>query len=156
MIFRRYRVLSIIIIVTILLIWGHSMLPSDISSDESSWVLNLIRPFLEIFVGKGNVTVYLVRKLAHFSEYMLLGMEVSFLVFGIMKVAAFLHAVKCFFITEGCILLAAFIDETIQIFSGRGPMITDVWIDIAGGAAGAVIIICIRMIRQSIRVRNNS
>lgn len=34
----------------------------------------------------------------------------------------------------------AFIDETIQIFSGRGPQIADVWLDVFGACCGTVII----------------
>lgn len=33
----------------------------------------------------------------------------------------------------------AFIDETIQIFSGRGPQIADVWLDVFGAFCGAAI-----------------
>ena len=36
-------------------------------------------------------------------------------------------------------LVAAFLDETIQIFSGRGSDIRDVWIDLIGIALGMVI-----------------
>ena len=32
----------------------------------------------------------------------------------------------------------AFLDETIQIFTGRGPMIQDVWIDLSGAALGSL------------------
>ena len=37
-------------------------------------------------------------------------------------------------------LIVAFLDETIQIFSGRGPMVSDIWIDLAGGVFGSLII----------------
>ena len=37
-------------------------------------------------------------------------------------------------------LLAAFLDETLQIFSGRGSMVADVWLDFAGGVFGVAVI----------------
>lgn len=72
---KQLTILNILIIATILFAWGHSLMPGDLSEEESSRTLELLRPFLEIFFGKGNVTDHLVRKLAHFSEYALLGCE---------------------------------------------------------------------------------
>ena len=37
-------------------------------------------------------------------------------------------------------LLAAFLDETLQIFSGRGSMVADVWLDFAGVVFGVAVI----------------
>ena len=68
-------ILNIFITATILFAWGHSLMPGDLSEEESSRALDLLRPFLEIIFGRGNVTDHLVRKLAHFSEYALLGCE---------------------------------------------------------------------------------
>lgn len=127
------------------------MMPGRISSDESTWALNILKPFLEVFAGKGNVTEYLVRKLAHFSEYALLGGELSFLGFGL-AVKDDLSSGRLFLsfaAVQVCVLVIAFLDETIQIFSGRGPMITDVWIDLAGAALGNIIILIIRTVRAT-------
>ena len=154
-VFSRYKVLIIIILVTVIFIWGHSMFSKEVSSGESSIALAILRPVLEIFAGKGNVTEYLVRKLAHFSEYAVLGGELGYLMFGIIcfirksQSNPLVMAVKSFWLGELAVLVTAFLDETIQIFSGRGPMITDVWIDLAGGACGALIILLIRAIRRS-------
>lgn len=38
-----------------------------------------------------------------------------------------------------CGFIAAFIDESIQLLSGRGAMIQDVWIDLTGVAAGFLL-----------------
>ena len=37
-------------------------------------------------------------------------------------------------------LLAAFLDETLQLFSGRGSMVADVWLDFAGVVFGVAVI----------------
>ena len=54
-------------------IWLHSMMPAEDSAEESQRVGQFLTPFLELFVGEGNVTDHLVRKLAHFCEYGALG-----------------------------------------------------------------------------------
>ena len=125
------KILNWLIVFTLAFIWGNSLLGREASSSESSAVMELITPLLEVFVGRGNVTEHLVRKLAHFSEFALLGAEVM-LRFLLMEKpfrrAGLLAA------SHG--LFAAFADETIQIFSGRGPMVQDMWIDFAGVIGG--------------------
>ena len=130
---RSKKILTVVIIVTLAVIWGHSLLGREASSEESSFVMALLTPFLEIFVGRGNVTELLVRKLAHFCEFFILGIELQlfFSLFNSRK-SAFLLA-----LSHG--LFTALADETIQIFSSRGPMIQDVWLDFSGVIVGSLI-----------------
>ena len=127
---RSKKTLTVLIIVTLAVIWGHSILGREASSEESGFVMKLLAPFLELIVGKGNVTEHLVRKLAHFCEFFVLGAELL-LFFALSKSRknAFLLA-----LSHG--LFTALMDETIQIISGRGPMIQDVWLDVCGFAVG--------------------
>lgn len=123
---HTHRVLCIIIGITVALIWLQSALPADASDQESGFVLNVIRPVLEVFVGPGNVTNHLVRKLAHFTEYALLGGELA------LAVGTFWGA--------GAALLVAVLDEAIQFFSsGRAPMASDVRLDFAGALTGLLL-----------------
>lgn len=131
-----HRPLTVLIILTLALIWGHSLLGREASSEESGFVMELLEPVLEMVVGEGNVTEFLVRKLAHFTEFFVLGLELMTF-FAYRKPLfpqAFLLA-----LTHG--FFAAFLDETIQIFSGRGPMIQDVWLDVCGFAVGASLML---------------
>jgi len=153
---KRHTVIIIIIAVTMAVIWGHSVMPPDASSDESGFVMNLMRPVLEVFTGRGNVTEYLVRKLGHFTEYMILGGELSFLFTTVAgeRFQRFSGLNRLLLILVPALiwaLITAFLDETIQIFSGRGPMIKDVWIDLAGAAAGIIIILITRSIAGKCR-----
>lgn len=133
----RQKVLIALIILTLAVIWGHSFLGQETSSEESGFVTEIVTPVLEVVVGKGNVTEHLVRKLAHFTEFLLLGVELlCFFVFHKSRKDAFLLA-----LTHS--LFTALMDETIQIFSGRGPMIQDVWLDFFGATAGALIMLAI-------------
>ena len=145
------------LIIVLAVIWGHSCMPPHISGEESLWVMKFIRPVLAAVVGDDNVTVFLVRKLGHFTEYLVLG-AVLFIDLmlkpdgpGINSETGIKpdHSKKKVF--GRAMLLAftaAFIDETIQIFSGRGPAIADVWIDIAGAASGAGIACFLYMLRH--------
>ena len=132
---KKNRVLLLVlIVVTLLFIWGNSLLSREQSSDESAWVMQLVTPLLEAFVGKGNVTEYLVRKLAHFTEFALLGFELLIWFAGARdkrRDALLLAAAHGLF--------AALADETLQLFSGRGSQLQDVWLDFAGVSAGAVL-----------------
>ncbi len=110
-------------------IWGHSMMSPEDSSNESLWLLQLLTPLLELFFGPGQVTHYLIRKLAHFAEFAALG----FLLYGN---ATCWTARRQWCMAGQLGLLAAFLDETIQIFSGRGAQIQDVWLDFSGVIAG--------------------
>ena len=127
---------------TLIFIWGNSFLPSDVSSGESGFVMKLLTPLLEIFTGKGNVTEHLVRKLAHFTEYTVLGVELG-LLFGVMKRNKDRIVWRCWPLIFLHSIGIALIDETIQIFTGRGPAITDVWIDTAGATLGSSVVLLI-------------
>lgn len=130
----KKNVLIILTIATLAFIWIHSaMSPAD-SNAESSAVRDFIAPFLELFVGKGNVTDHLVRKLAHFTEYAVYGIELSLLIVSNWMKWKSGKIFTKILICLNIILVTAFIDETIQFFSSRGPAVLDIWIDLAGGA----------------------
>ncbi len=71
---NRLKILNILLVCWIAFIWIHSMIPATASSEESRFIGQLVQPVLEIFFGKGAVTDFIVRKLAHFTEYAILGM----------------------------------------------------------------------------------
>ena len=138
----RRKTLTVLLILLLAFIWGHSLMPTDASREESSAVLALVRPLLALFVGKENVTLHLVRKLAHFTEFFCLGCILALLLpfrFRSQLLAAALG------------LLVGFIDETLQLFSGRGSAIVDVWLDFSGAAAAILIFAVIRRISASKR-----
>lgn len=126
----RRKILLVLLILMLAFIWIHSCMPTASSREESRGVMELIRPLLEFFVGRGNVTLQLVRKLAHFCEFFVLGCILSLLL--PLRPAMRLLA-------AGLGLLTGLIDETIQIFSGRGDQISDVWLDFSGAALGILL-----------------
>ena len=131
----------ILLLFTLLLIWGQSMMPPHLSSSESGFVAKLVYPVLSRLLPSGADLEHFVRKAGHFTEYFLLGLQLGFLQ---LAGAGFLYAtLRRVFL----IWLIAFLDETIQIFSGRGPQIQDVWLDLAGGVLGIAIVLLIQKLR---------
>lgn len=144
---RQIRYIRIILAaLTLLCIWGHSLMPASVSGRESEWVRELLEPLLALLqrgffhLGLELEPSTLVRKLAHFCEYLLLG----FLV-GLALERA--EGRTRFFPAEGICLAAACIDECIQHFvPGRGPGLKDVLIDVSGATVGlamAMVVICL-------------
>ncbi len=114
-------------ILSLLFIWSNSFFSSGTSSRMSAFFTRILSPFLELVIGRGNVTEHLVRKLAHLTEYAFYGLWLALWVEADGRKPW--YALLAGFITS-------FLDETIQIFTGRGPSIKDVWIDVFGIIAG--------------------
>jgi VanZ family protein len=134
---KAITILSIIILATLAFIWIHSCIDREDSSMESGFVYDLLCPFFELFMGKGNVTEHFIRKLAHFTEFFGLGLELMlFMRLEFLKVKPVLPVNAWVFGT-----FCALIDETIQLFSERGPAVQDVWLDSAGCLTGVLIML---------------
>ena len=117
--------LSIVLTALLLLfIWGNSCLPGNVSGALSQWVSKL----LGLTPSDPQTGHGILRKLAHFTEFALLGACLCWL--------ATMLGTK-FPIPLLCGFLVACTDEIIQCFiPDRGPAFTDVLIDTAGVAVG--------------------
>ncbi len=143
---RNYWIRIALVALMLLFIWGNSLMPASVSGQESEWVRELLEPvlsFLQAGLSRFGTEVeqsILVRKLAHFCEYMMLG----FLV-GLMLERP--EGKTRFFPAEGICLAAACLDEFIQRFvPGRGPGLKDVLLDFSGATVGvclAMVCICL-------------
>lgn len=137
-------IVPVLAALTLAFIFFNSLAGQEESARESAFVMQLIEPLLELFVGKGNVTQHLVRKLAHFCEFGLLGC---------------LLGVQCKKPNCGALLFAlltALTDETIQIFTGRGSQVQDVWLDFAGAVTGMIAACLLLWISQTITKRRKN
>jgi len=124
----------LLIAVTLGFIWGNSLKSRSESKLLSLGVLQWIRPLLGVFFSPENVTDHLVRKLAHFAEFAMLGAELILLT-SLLRKLRVQTVLNC--LLAG--LSAAAIDETIQIFSARGSQAIDVLLDFGGAVAGAAV-----------------
>ena len=148
-----FTIKLILVILMVAFIWGQSMLPGALSAQESAFVLELLQPVVEPLhrilaeMGREVDPHLLVRKLAHFTEYAVLG------------VLMYLLFVKPdgrsrYLLPAGLCLATAGVDEGIQIFAeDRGPALRDVAIDFCGScvgilAAAFVILLLYYRVRQ--------
>lgn len=133
---RRRRGLTVLIVLTLALIWGNSLMPGEISSAISDWC----GAVLSHMFGGAVDTVHghgVLRKLAHGTEYLVLGVELCLLLIPEKPWTALA--------LSG--VLAALIDETIQLFiPERCGQIKDVWIDLGGFAVGVLLCLLIRLL----------
>ncbi len=121
-------------------IWGNSLLSGEESGQISGGLLRWLKSVLPFLKGMPEL---LLRKLGHFSEFAALG----FLLCWLFRLGG-QQGVHRFSVPLLCGMLAANIDETIQVFRpGRGPSVIDVWIDVAGVCAGIAVFFLLRRIR---------
>lgn len=118
------------------LIWGNSMVPGTGSSSLSLTVTEAVRSALAALgLPSAWVTNLLVRKAAHVTEYLVLGVLTSQALDPRRATARDLIALSVVI----CVLGAS-IDETIQLFvPGRSGQVADVLIDSCGIVAGVVL-----------------
>ena len=137
--------LLLAILAALAFIWGNSLDSAVESAAKSGRVGELLRPLLELVVGQGGVTDHLVRKLAHFTEYAVLGALLLLLTVVGFRVRL-QTVVNCLFF----LMAAALTDETIQMFSdGRSSQLTDVWLDLSGAMAGILVgLFCLALCRM--------
>lgn len=150
---RAWLGICIALVLVTLLIWGNSMRTATQSDQQSTSLLSWLTPWLSAVGIQPEGFHAILRKLAHFSEYGLLGVLWTIELWlgphrgkrrGTMERLSF------------C-MLTALLDETIQLFvPGRSGEIRDVWIDTAGAWTGIVITTCLACIAMKFRNRNKN
>ena len=131
-------------------IFSNSMAVADVSSVSSGRVLQLLQAVLRRLGHPAlaqRLTMHIVRKLAHFCEYLLEG----FLLMLCLRVYTrhfFKHV--SWPILGG--LLTALTDEAIKLFvPGRSGQVTDIWIDFSGVMTGLLVgLILLGLVRMCI------
>lgn len=118
------------------LIFTRSMKVASESNAESGRflvVLQKILPFL---------TMNLLRKLAHFAEFAVLGGLLTATVHSFWGKRSYLLVLLA-------ALLTALADETIQLFvAGRSSQLTDIWLDFSGSLTAFLLIIGIVQLKK--------
>ena len=119
--------LGVIIILTLIFILSHSLMSPEASQEESDTVGGAVSSVFPTDTAFGAFLQTNIRNIAHFCEYGLLGAEISLAVslWGKRKI-------RLSFLSLLLAVAVAFVDETVQIFSGRVSSVTDMWIDTFG------------------------
>ena len=133
---RLRLVLRLLLIVTLCMIWGNSLVPGKESGDLSrrvfAWLVGHHVPI---------PSEHFLRKAAHFTEFAVVGVEYA-LLFWLRGGLCFQSMSNAAFAA----LLTALTDETIQMFvSERGSALTDVLLDFGGSLTG--IAFCALIVR---------
>lgn len=155
---KIFRILLIALMIgTVAFIFVNSTLPADESQEQSDAIKDAI---LEVLPEDSEAYSFVdeyIRKIAHFTEYGLLGIEVAVYI-ALFERRRLRRAPLALLLP----LFVGFIDESIQIISDRGPTISDVWIDIGGFATFfclALLVICViyllvRLVRKHLLSAN--
>ena len=129
---KRMILCSILLIAALAFIWGNSLRTGTESGAMSGSILQWINKLLQLDETDAEKLHFAIRKMAHFTEFACLGILLCW--FFSMTGEKGAHLI-CMPLLFG--LLAACVDETIQVFTpDRGPSLIDVWIDTAGVAVG--------------------
>ncbi len=137
---RQRIILAVLAAVTVLItlfIWSNSLKDSKRSTSASDTVIDLIQPVLDSICKDTKQQSFLVRKLAHVSEFAALGIAIAFLHRKYTQYT--LHKSFYGFATFYG-LAAAVTDEFIQSFSDRSDSVRDVLIDFSGYMIGALLV----------------
>ncbi|MCQ2387165.1 MAG: VanZ family protein [Clostridia bacterium] len=137
---------SVLILLTLVFIWGNSMLSIEKSAKESGKVYETIKPVLDAVFGKDKISHNLIRKMAHGTEFFVLGIEICALTCTIIK-----PKLKNFLLILPYGLIVAITDEVIQKFTGRGSRFTDVLIDYCGYVLSLIIFYLICLLIRKIK-----
>ena len=134
------RLCGLLALLWLAFIWGRSLQPAAISSQESGAVLNGLTELLRALGLPALLDMTMVRKGAHMAEYALLAL----LGYGsgIRLERGLARRL------EGLLLLcmgSALIDETIQLFvEGRSGQVSDIWVDLGGACLGLLAALLLR------------
>jgi VanZ family protein len=143
---RKQKIFIGFIILVVAFIWFNSSMPVQQSRAQSGIVTQILNWTVSVLGGEGTLSVHLVRKIAHVIEYSFLGFVCT------LFVVVFYSNIRWYHIwnTFSCVLTVAVIDESIQILSGRGPLISDVLLDMCSAiVASALVFAGNRLIKRS-------
>ena len=146
--------MTAITILFISFIFFHSTMTGEKSGNESSGVVAILQGLLDSLCIPLTVSEHFIRKLAHFSEFAVLGVltSVTFYVYDKNFKKYIKRLLQMLFIC----LATAVTDETIQLFvPKRSGMVQDVLIDFSGAFTGILIVSFICMLVYFKRVKHN-
>ena len=142
---RKKRILPLLITVLIMVfIFLQSALPADLSKEESNMIVQALIEFLHV---DAEFLSFAVRKCAHFTEYLLLGLSLFATVreYDPVRLERNEQWRRTALLSWGIGALYALTDEVHQAFvPGRSCEIRDMLIDSCGVAAGVLIMAALR------------
>lgn len=138
------RILAIIlVIIWMTLIFIMSSFEASISEDQSNFIIDIINKFIHI--NNSDYLSIVIRKSAHFIEYLILGI----LVYNMIKIYnknIYLSAIIC--------IIYSISDEIHQMFvPGRSCQILDIGLDCLGSISGIFLLYLIYNYKKTKKYR---
>jgi VanZ family protein len=138
-----------LVVLWVCFIWGHSLVSGPDSDAES---LAFVRVLSGLFAGLGVTDVstmdFIVRKTAHFTEYLVLG------ILGTVALRPSRVSPRSIVGLAVLVVGTPSIDETIQLsVAGRAGQVADVLLDISGACCGVAIACGVRALRARRRAQ---
>jgi VanZ family protein len=134
--FLRGAVWWAALVVWVAFVWSRSLATGEASDSQSLWVVARLRGlFCALGVSDVAAMNHLVRKAAHFSEYLVLGL-LAFQASRPLRGRGRTASVICGLVTC-CVPV---VDETLQLFvNARSGQASDVVLDICGACVGLIV-----------------
>lgn len=130
-------------------IFLQSSMTATVSHNESVGFLSVMNSLFSSLGIKYEFTNDVIRKMAHFAEFFILGILVVMIIYTYTK-APSKKLTTVFFIP----LAVAVVDETIQLFvPGRAGLVWDIIIDFSGAVCGSLLMIFLLFLGRKIRGR---
>ena len=134
-IYRGEIVWTAVTLLYLLFIFSNSMRPAVQSSAQSQGLLGIIERLFPFVIHKLGLTEHLLRKTAHFGEYLILGLLLAQTV----RAYGFFLDHQLWLVPLAGFLMAS-ADEGIQLFTeGRSAQFSDVMLDLCGVAVGLLV-----------------
>ena len=131
-------------------IFGNSIASREDSANQSGAIVESINQILQKVNSPFLIKDIVIRKLAHFTEFFILG--ASF--FGYWVLDKKVSRINSFYsVFASCIV--AMTDETIQYFSNRGSMMLDVWLDFFSATLAIFTFYLIYTVKHKTKNKNN-
>ena len=116
-------------------IFSNSLTPAENSKNQSDGVVKVIEETVRKVDPDFTISPKLVRKLAHFFEFFVLGILVSLYPL-LWQTESKIHLYRTLFFG----MTTALFDETLQLASpGRGSLVSDVWLDFSAIVSAIIV-----------------
>lgn len=144
-------IFAIVVALIVSFIFSNSLKTREESVKDSDAVVGILGPLLKrIFGDNAERISFIVRKLAHFTEFAMLGFAITALVVAI---GSGVKWPLCCFGLAFCLVIAI-TDELIQKFVGRGSAVRDVMIDFCGALFATLVIVAAIKIKKIVKKIN--
>ena len=155
---RRLTVLfCILTLLWICFIWFNSLKPGKESGELSAWILEFVNGIFSII--SISVSHLFIRKLAHFLEFAVLGVLLSFLIYFFfeLRLSNSRKRDALLYLALPTSFLVASVDETIQLFvPGRAGLFSDVMIDTSGALCAITVFFLSLFIRSKLKNKKSA